>query len=54
MAYELCIHMKNNGLLAKPTHDNTIRFSPPLVINKKEVEVACEIIERSFKQLLNW
>jgi len=34
-AWDLCLTMKDKGLLAKPTHEDTIRFSPPLVINKK-------------------
>jgi ornithine--oxo-acid transaminase len=34
-AYDLCVLLKENGLLAKPTHKTTIRFSPPLVITDK-------------------
>ncbi len=34
-AQKYCYKLKNNGILAKPTHETTIRFSPPLVINKQ-------------------
>lgn len=37
-AWDLCLKMKENGLLAKPTHETTIRFSPPLVITEEEVD----------------
>ena len=46
-AWNLCVEMKNNGLLAKPTHGNIIRFAPPLVINKEEINKSCDIIEKS-------
>ncbi|MGH1337980.1 MAG: ornithine--oxo-acid transaminase [Aureispira sp.] len=52
-AMDLCIAMSKNGLLAKPTHGNIIRFAPPLVINQKELEECCTIIEEtvlSFKK----
>jgi len=39
--------MKENGLLAKPTHNTTIRFSPPLVINGNEIDEALSIVEKS-------
>ena len=41
---DICIKMKENGLIAKPTHGNIIRFAPPLVITKEEIEMSCEII----------
>ena len=47
-AWNICIELKNNGLLAKPTHGNIIRFAPPLVINEQSILRACEIIETSF------
>ena len=34
-AWDMCMAMKDHGLIAKPTHNTTIRFSPPLVINKE-------------------
>jgi ornithine--oxo-acid transaminase len=50
-AWELCLILKENGLLAKPTHGDKIRFAPPLVINKEQVLECVEIIDRSLKQL---
>jgi len=47
-AWNVCVELKNNGLLAKPTHGNIIRFAPPLIIDKESIEKACEIIETSF------
>lgn len=46
-AWELCLELKNNGLLAKPTHGDKIRFAPPLVITKEQVLDAVGIIEKS-------
>ena len=46
-AWDICILMKNNGLIAKPTHGNIIRFAPPLVINSEEINSSCNIIEKS-------
>eukprot|EP00744_Colponema_vietnamica_P000855 GILI01001484.1.p1 GENE.GILI01001484.1~~GILI01001484.1.p1 ORF type:complete len:443 (-),score=140.68 GILI01001484.1:191-1519(-) len=46
-AWDVCLKMRDNGLICKPTHGDTIRFSPPLVINKQQVEQAVEIIEKS-------
>ena len=39
--------MKENGLLAKPTHGNIIRFAPPLVINKEQLDECIRIITQS-------
>lgn len=52
-AWELCILMKDNGLLAKPTHGDKIRFAPPLVITSEEITEAVEIIKRSLSILQN-
>ena len=49
-AWDICMKMKDNGLIAKPTHGNIIRFAPPLVITETEVEESCEIIEQSIKE----
>ena len=49
-AWDLCLKMRDNGLLAKPTHGNIIRFAPPLVINEEQMDEACSIIERSVKE----
>lgn len=45
-AYDVCLSLKNNGLLAKQTHDHIIRFAPPLTINQNQVEACCNIIEQ--------
>jgi len=50
-AWDLCMAMKDNGLLAKPTHGDKIRFAPPLVINEVQVLEATEIIGRSLHAL---
>lgn len=47
-AWDLCIALQENGLLAKPTHGNIIRFSPPLVITETELREGCEIIKNTF------
>ena len=46
-AWDLCMEMKQNGLLAKPTHGDKIRFAPPLLINKEGVADAVKIIYKS-------
>ena len=48
-AWNICLKLKDNGLLAKPTHGNIIRFAPPLVITKQELEECCDIIETTIK-----
>ena len=50
-AWDICVTLKNNGLLAKPTHDNIIRFAPPLVITEQQMNDALAIIEKSFAQV---
>ncbi len=47
LAWNLCLKMRDNGLLAKPTHGNIIRLAPPLVINEAQIEEALHIIRRS-------
>lgn len=44
-AWNICLKLKENGLLAKPTHGNIIRFAPPLVMNEEELHECCDIIE---------
>ena len=51
MAWDVCLQMKENGLLAKPTHDHIIRFAPPLVINEEQIMEAVDIIKKSIKEL---
>ncbi len=46
-AWNICIALKENGLLAKPTHGNIIRFAPPLVINLEQLHECCNIIEKT-------
>ena len=48
-AWNLCLALKENGLLAKPTHGNIIRFAPPLVITKEQIMLCIEIIEKTLK-----
>ena len=50
-AWDLCLSLKENGLLAKPTHGDKIRFAPPLVINKEQVLECVEIIKQSLLKL---
>ena len=47
-AWDLCVSMKDNGLLAKPTHGNIIRFAPPLVITEAQLEECLAIIRKTF------
>lgn len=47
MAWDICMKFKENGLLAKPTHGNKIRFAPPLVITEEQIIESLDIIERS-------
>jgi ornithine--oxo-acid transaminase len=50
-AWKLCLLMKDNGLIAKPTHGDKIRFAPPLVISKEQILECVAIIEKSLLQL---
>jgi ornithine--oxo-acid transaminase len=49
-AWDVCVALKENGLLAKPTHEHIIRFAPPLVITKEQVMESADIISRTIKQ----
>ncbi len=49
-AWNLCVALKDNGLLAKPTHGNIIRFAPPLVMNKEQLLECVAIIEKTIKE----
>jgi len=49
-AWELCLLLRDNGLLAKPTHGDIIRFAPPLVITEEQLMECCRIIALSVKQ----
>ncbi|RLD70757.1 MAG: ornithine--oxo-acid transaminase, partial [Bacteroidetes bacterium] len=46
-AWDVCLALRDNGLLAKPTHDHIIRFAPPLVINEDEIMEAVGIIKKT-------
>jgi ornithine--oxo-acid transaminase len=50
-AWDYCLALKDNGLLAKPTHGDKIRFAPPLLINKAQIDECVQIISASFKAL---
>ena len=49
-AWDICMAMKANGLLAKPTHGNIIRFAPPLVMNKEQLMECVGIIIKTLKK----
>ncbi|RCW31095.1 ornithine--oxo-acid transaminase [Marinilabilia salmonicolor] len=46
-AWDVCVAMKENGLIAKPTHQHIIRFAPPLVINEEQLREAIGIIKKT-------
>ena len=48
--WKICLDMRDNGLIAKPTQGNKIRFAPPLVITEKEILEALKIIEHSLRK----
>jgi len=49
-AWDVCVAMKENGLIAKPTHEHIIRFAPPLVINEEQLREAIEIIKTTLAE----
>jgi ornithine--oxo-acid transaminase len=50
-AWDVCVAMKDNGLIAKPTHEHIIRFAPPLVINKEQILEAVQIIKSTIESM---
>jgi ornithine--oxo-acid transaminase len=50
-AWNLCIELKNNGMLAKPTHGDKIRFAPPLIITREQILECVDIIKQSLHVL---
>ncbi len=46
-AWDICLALAKNGLLAKPTHGNIIRFAPPLVMTEEQLQECCDIIEKT-------
>ena len=51
-AWDVCLALKENGLIAKPTHDHIIRFAPPLIINEKQLYDTIDIIKRTMKNFI--
>lgn len=49
-AWDICVALKENGLLAKPTHGNIIRFAPPLVMTEEQLHECCDIIEKTISK----
>lgn len=49
-AWDVCLALKENGLLAKPTHGDIIRFAPPLIINETQLDECLEIIRKTLRQ----
>lgn len=50
-AWNICLKLKENGLLAKPTHGNIIRFAPPLVMTEEQLNECCAIIESTILEM---
>lgn len=50
-AFDFCLKLKDNGLLSKPTHDNILRFAPPLVINQAQICESLDIINKTIKEI---
>lgn len=50
-AWDICLKMKENGIIAKPTHEHIIRFTPPLVINEAQMADAIGRIKKSFAEM---
>jgi ornithine--oxo-acid transaminase len=53
LAWNICVQLKENGLLAKPTHGNKIRFAPPLVMTEEQLQECCDIIEKVIREFDN-
>ncbi len=52
-AWNICVRLKENGLLAKPTHGNIIRFAPPLVMTEVQLMECVAIIEKTIAEFAN-
>ena len=52
-AWDVCLALRDNGLLAKPTHDHIIRFAPPLTINEEQIMEAISIIKKTILEFDN-
>ena len=51
VSWELCLHLRDQGLLAKPTHGDKIRFAPPLIINEAQILESVKMIDAALKKL---
>ena len=49
ITWDICLKFRDNGLLAKPTHGNIIRFAPPLIISKPQMDDCISIIINTLK-----
>ncbi|MCB1048752.1 MAG: aminotransferase class III-fold pyridoxal phosphate-dependent enzyme, partial [Calditrichaeota bacterium] len=49
-AWDVCLALKENGLLAKPTHNDIIRFAPPLVMTEEQLLECVDIIEKTLAE----
>jgi ornithine--oxo-acid transaminase len=49
-AWDICLKLRDNGLLAKPTHGNIIRFAPPLVMNETQLLDCVAIIKKTITE----
>lgn len=50
-AWDVCLRLKENGLLAKPTHGDIIRFAPPLVINEAQLLESVDVIKKTIMSM---
>ena len=50
-AWEVCLRLRDNGLLAKPTHGDKIRLAPPLVINEEQIFEAVDILKKTIDSI---
>lgn len=53
-AWDVCMKLKDNGLLAKQTHDDIIRFAPPLVITEQELNQSLDVIITTINSIPTW
>ena len=52
-AWDVCLKLRDNGLLAKPTHGDIIRFAPPLVIQENDIDQCIDIIVGTIREMEN-
>lgn len=53
-AWEVCLKLKENGLLAKPTHGDIIRLAPPLVLTEEQLNDCVDIIKKTILSFQQW